>query len=196
MNLNWMQYEEHFVFSFKQSELITQSLSQQQSSASNFEGYIPIDYKLIVPNSNGVLLGYENIKAPLNPSNPFMASFPSTKCMIMYTQTSSFDRSPHRSPPNDPYFSRQVLRLHSLEPNASATIEPIESDTNSLRISTVVRGTVASLMELAWRTLYSSRGAIALECAIRQKRVPGLLLETCLRWNPYTLGPHCANWLD
>ena len=57
-------------------------------------------------------------------------------------------------------------------------------------------GTVATLFELAWRTLYSGRGALALECAIRQKRVPPTLLTTCLRWNPYTLGPLPSTWLQ
>lgn len=81
------------------------------------------------------------------------------------------------------------IRLSFLETISSAT-------KNGGRKVAVREGNVATLAEIAWRTLYSSSGARALECAIRQKRVQEKLLKTSLRWNPYTLGPHCSEWLQ
>lgn len=90
--------------------------------------------------------------------------------------------------------------FQSLEPIAFATADSMAADrfysyspTDSLAVGG--RG-VETLTQLAWRTLYSSGGARALESAIRQKRVPPSLLETSLMWNPYTLGPHPEEWLQ
>ena len=118
----------------------------------------------------------EVIRGPVNPSNALVACIPHASNIVSFAQITSSD-----------------LGLRSLEAikatadlNTAAEMDP-DSSRNAQR-----ERPIATIFELAWRTLYSEHGARALVCAIRQKRVPPTLLETSLRWNPYTLGPHCS----
>lgn len=148
--------------------------SHQKYSASDS---LPIIQKQFYLEENDVIRSSAIKLSQLSPTGPVTACFPIIHSTVWKQGSDCFTS----------YLERP--RIRTLDIVASAT-----DDASSIR-ETASNGSIAPLAELAWRMLYSRRGAFALECAIRKKRVPKALLDTSLRWNPYTMGPHSSEWL-
>ena len=120
---------------------------------------------------------YAAIQGLVNSSSSLFTFIPNAYGVYWFDQTNrdNFD-----------VFSLRSLSIIKQVIADLTTATELNADSSQENVADVWDGTVATVFELVWRTLYSERGAFALQCAIHQKQVPPKLLGTFL-WYLYTM---------